>query len=267
MFVNAALAASFVVVPQLDGYERRIGRYGTSLGRALIAAAGVGPGQRALDVGCGTGALTEQLVQLLGAEHVAAADPDPAAVAATRARLPDIHVVCAPGEELPFADGEFDAVLSQLVVSFFADPVAGVTDMRRVAKPGGAIVTCVWDFADGMRMLREFWDAAAEVDPSARDHDQAATHRFASAESLAELWHAAGLSDVTTGALTATADYRDFDDLWEPLLVPDGAPGRYLEHSDDERTGRICERLFERLGRPAGSFTLEARAWYALGWA
>ena len=230
-----------------------------------MAAAGVGPGQRVLDVGCGTGALTEALVQLLGAQQVAATDPDPDAVAATRARLPGLDVVCAPGEELPFGDGEFDAVLSQLVVSFFADPVAGVTEMRRVAKPGGAIATCVWDFGGGMRMLREFWDAAAEVDPSARDHDQAATHRFASAESLAELWRAAGLSKVTMGALTATAAYRDFDDLWEPLLVPDGAPGRYLECTDGETTERIRERLFERLGRPAGSFTLEARAWYALG--
>ena len=249
----------------LSGYERRIGRYGMELGRSLIAAAGLRAGERALDVGCGTGALTESLVHLLGHKSVCAVDPAPDAVTATQQRLPGVDVRLAPAEDLPFADDEFDAVLAQLVVSFMHDPIAGVREMRRVARPGATVATCVWDFGSGMTVLREFWDAAAQVDPRAVDHDQAATHRFATSESLQVLWTDAGLSDVTTGELSAGTDYAGFDDLWEPLMVPDGAPGRYLEGLDPGRVEEVRRTLWEKLDRPAGPFRLMARAWYAVG--
>lgn len=251
----------------LDGYERRIGRYGAELAVGLIRASGVTPGQRVLDVGCGAGALTERLAALLGRNSVCAVDPAPDAVSVTRRRLPGIDVRVAPAEELPFPDAEFDAVLAQLVVSFMSDPVAGAREMSRVAKPGAPIATCVWDFGAGMTVLRHFWDAAAQVDTAARDHDQAATHRYATAESLAELWTAAGLSDVTTGELEAGTDYADFDDLWEPMTIPDGAPGRYLEQLDEARIEQIRRAVWERVDRPEGPFRLTARAWYALGYA
>ena len=249
----------------LSGYERRIGRYGLELGQALAEAAGVTAGQRALDVGCGTGALTESLARLLGRENVCAVDPAPDAVKATRARLPGIDVRRASAEELPFSDDEFDAVLAQLVVSFMSDPVAGVREMRRVARPGARVATCVWDFASGMRMLREFWDAAAQVDARAADHDQAATHRYATADSLSDLWAEAGLSRVITGELEAGTDYEDFADLWDPLTVPDGAPGRYLHGLDPRQADEIRQVLWERLDRPEGPFRLIGRAWYVVG--
>lgn len=248
-----------------SGYERRIGRYGLELGQALAEAADVTRGQRVLDVGCGTGALTESLVRLLGRENVCAVDPAPDAVRTTRERLPGIEIRMAPAEELPFSDNEFDAVLAQLVVSFMSDPVAGVREMWRVARPGGKVATCVWDFASGMRVLREFWDAAAQVDPRAADHDQAATHRFATSESLSDLWTEAGLSCVSTGELEAGTDYADFADLWEPLTIPDGAPGRYLEGLDPPQADEIRRLLWERLDRPEGPFRLTARAWYVVG--
>ena len=235
---------------ELTGYDRRIGRYGRELGDALIDVAGVAPGNRVLDVGCGTGALTERLVARLGSDLVAAVDPSPDDVARCRERLPGVDVRVARGEELPYANAEFDAVLAQLVVSHFDDPTAGVAEMVRVARPGGPIATAVWDFGGGMTALRAFWDAAAAVRaPGTESADQAQSHRFTTAESLDELWRAGGLTDVSTGALMAGTEYADIDDLWEPLAMPDGSPGRFLERLDAATVQRIREEL-RALGPP-----------------
>jgi len=255
-----------VAAAGLTGYDRRIGRYGRELGDALIDVAGVAPGDRVLDVGCGTGALTERLVARLGVERVAAVDPSPSDVARCRERLPDVDVRVAAGEHLPYADGEFDAVLSQLVVSHLSDVEAGVAEMLRVARDGAPIATAVWDFGGGMTVLRAFWDAARAVRaPGADAADQAQTHRFTTAESLDELWRGAGLADVTTGALMAGTEYADFDDLWQPLEMPDGSPGRFLETLDRSTRDSVRDELYRALGAPAGAFRLEARAWFAVG--
>jgi ubiquinone/menaquinone biosynthesis C-methylase UbiE len=143
-----------------DAYDRLVGRYGPQLASALIGFAGVEPGMRALDVGCGPGALTGALADRLGAAHVHAADPSEPFVEACRERNPGVDVVLAPAEALPFADRTFDAVLSQLVVNFMRDPEAGVREMARVTRPGGVVASCVWDYAGEMTLLRAFWDAA-----------------------------------------------------------------------------------------------------------
>ncbi|MGH2946420.1 MAG: class I SAM-dependent methyltransferase [Solirubrobacteraceae bacterium] len=119
-----------------EAYDRHIGRYGGELARALIDAAGVRPGQRALDVGCGPGALASELVSLLGAERVAAVDPSAPFVEACRQRLSGVQVELASAETLPFEDGAFDHALAQLVVNFMTDPLAGVREMQRVTRPG-----------------------------------------------------------------------------------------------------------------------------------
>ena len=217
-------------------------------------------------MGCGTGALTERLVARLGASAVAAVDPSAEDVARCRRRLPGVDVRVASGEDLPYAADEFDAVLSQLVVSHLDDPQAGVAEMVRVARAGAPIATAVWDFGGGMTVLRAFWDAArAAGAPGAETADQARTHRFTTAESLDELWRGAGLVEVTTGALTAGTEYTDFTDLWEPLEMPDGSPGRFLETLDGSSRDRVRDELYRALGEPAGAFRLEARAWYAVG--
>ena len=128
-----------------ETYDRHIGRYGSELAQALAGIAGVRPGQRVLDVGCGPGALARELAARLGADRVAAVDPSEPFAEACRRRLPGVHVEVAPAEALPFADDAFDHALSQLVANFMTDPVAGVRQMRRVTRPSGTVAAAVWE--------------------------------------------------------------------------------------------------------------------------
>jgi SAM-dependent methyltransferase len=249
------------------GYEGRIGRYGSELASAFMGVADVRPGQRALDVGCGGGTSTRPLVELLGPENVMAVDPDVRAVCTCRTELPGVEVRVASVEELPFADDEFDVVLAQLVVSLMSDAQAGVSEMRRVARSGRVVATCVWDFAAGMTLLRTFWDAAVALDSGAASRDQARTRALATPQELRALWRSAGLRSVTTGELRVGAGYRGFDDLWGPLVAPDGAPGAYYAELAARHRDALCREVRRRLGSPTGPFRLTARAWYVRGYA
>jgi ubiquinone/menaquinone biosynthesis C-methylase UbiE len=247
------------------GYQGRIGRYGPELAAAFLSAAEVREGQRALDVGCGSGGLTEPLAELVGSENVLAVDPDASAVAACRTRVPRVKVRVAAAEELPFSDGQFDVVLAQLVMSLLSDADAGVSEMRRVARPGAVVATCVWDFGAGMTVLRTFWDAATALDAAAVRHDQAHTRPFASEAELRALWGRSGLREIATGELSAGAGYSSFDDLWEPLVAPDGSPGAYYATLDPTRREGLRQETWRRLGSPTCPFRLTARAWYVRG--
>jgi SAM-dependent methyltransferase len=213
--------------------------------------------------------LTQPLAELLGPENVVAVDPDVVAVEACRARLPGVDVRVAAAEALPFSDSEFDAVLAQLVVSFMSDAHAGVSEMRRVARRGGIVAACSWDFAGGMTLLRTFWDAAIALDPAAVSRDQANTRPFAAPGGLSALWHVAGLENVTTGELRAGTGYSDFEDLWSPLVAPDGSPGAYYAElqAADRDALLVREEVRRRLQSRAGPFRLTARAWYVEGYA
>src|SRR6186997_2839610 len=148
-----------------ERYDRFMGRYSALLSTQMADLAGVTVGQRALDVGCGPGALTTELVARLGAEAVAAVDPSEPFVAAARARHPGVDVRQASAERLPFDSGSFDAALAQLVVHFMADPVAGLAEMARVTRREGVVAACVWDHAGGQGPLSVFWDAARVLEP------------------------------------------------------------------------------------------------------
>ncbi len=152
-----------------EHYDSFMGRYSRGLSEPFADFAQVAPGQRVLDVGSGPGALTTVLVERLGAENVAAADPSEPYVAAAQERHPGVDVVVARAEQLPFSDASFDAALAQLVVHFLKDPVAGLREMARVTKPGGTIAACVWDHEGEGGPLSGFWTAVHELDPSAHD--------------------------------------------------------------------------------------------------
>jgi SAM-dependent methyltransferase len=244
-----------------SAYDRHVGRYSTQLANALIDRTGVRQGDRALDVGCGPGAVTEQLAARLGAESVAAVDPSESFTEATRERVPGADVRRAAAESLPFADDEFDVVLSQLVANFMRDAHAGVREMARVARR--VVAACVWDYAGGMQMMRAFWDGALDVDPHAPD--EARTMRWATPDELDELWTDARLRDVETGEIVVAAAYRDFDDYWLAFPRGPGPTGAYASSLDPERLETLRSAVFARMGEPAGPFTLTARAWYVRG--
>jgi SAM-dependent methyltransferase len=237
-----------------------------SLAARLLRAVGVRPGQRALDVGCGPGALTGALAAALGAGRVAAVDPSTPFVQACRRRVPGADVRQGVAESLPFEDGVFDLVLSQLVLNFMTDAVRGVREMARVAAPGAVVASAVWDYADGMTLLRRFWDAALRVDPDgAPDHDEGRVMGYCSPAELEGLWSEAGLSEVTSGELQTSARYESFDSLWAPLEVGVGPSGAYAASLDDSRRTAVRDELRTMLGDPASPFTLNARAWYVRG--
>jgi SAM-dependent methyltransferase len=249
-----------------DAYDRWVGRYGPSLAAELVAFADVKPGMLALDVGCGPGALTTALVEVLGAENVAAVDPSEPFVEAARARLPGVEIRVAPAEKLPFMDDRIDVVLSQLVVNFMTDAEAGVREMARVAKPGGTVASCVWDYAGGMTLIRAFWDAAREVDPEGgAAADESVTMRYCSEDGLAALWREAGLERVRTAALTARAAYDGFETLWEPLPTGIAPAGAFTAALDDTGRAALHDAYKRRLGVGDGPFELTARAWAVAG--
>jgi SAM-dependent methyltransferase len=243
-------------------YDRFMGRYGGELARALIEAAGVRDGQSALDVGCGPGALTAELAAALGPGRVAAVEPSEPFAEACRQRVPAARVEVAAAEALPFEDGAFDHALAQLVVNFMTDPAAGVREMRRVAR---RVSAAVWDYAGEMTLLRAFWDAAAELDPGARDRDEGRRMRFSTPGELRELWSECGLDHVELSAAVVTAGYEDFEDLWDPLERGVGPAGAYAAALPDDRRATLHDKLRRRLEVGDGPFELTARAWIVTG--
>ena len=246
----------------VDAYERFMGRYSGPLAYQFSRAAGVAAGERVLDVGCGTGALTNVLAELVGPDLVAAADPSEPFVEECRIRVPGADVRLGPAEALPFHDDSFDRALAQLVFHFVGDPAAGAAEMARVTRAGGLAAACVWDFTGGMTMLSDYWDAALEIDPDAPDE----LDRFGGRPGqLAAMFRDAGLRDVTDGSLVVSSVYRDFGELWESFLGSVGPVGGHVASLDEPRREAVREALCRRLGSPAGPFRLPARAWYAVG--
>jgi ubiquinone/menaquinone biosynthesis C-methylase UbiE len=241
-----------------DKYDRFMGRYSRQLAPRFVEFAGVEGGMSVVDVGCGPGALTELLVERVGAENVAAADPSEPFVAAASERAPGADVRQAPAEELPWDDDRFDAALSQLVVNFMRDADAGVSEMRRVVRPGGVVAAATWAYGEDMEMLRHFWAAARKLNSGAPD--EGSTMRYRSAEELEELWRRVGLDDVSSDHLRVESTYSGFDELWEPFTYGVGPAGAYLAGLDPEQRDELRATLFADLGQPSGSLTLRATA-------
>lgn len=248
----------------VDAYDRYIGRYSPGLAHKLIEAAEVKAGHRVLDVGCGPGALTSLLVTAVGADHVAAVDPSPEYVAATRGRNAGVDVREAAAESLPFRDATFDAAVAQLVVNFMNDAHAGVGEMRRVTRLGGRVAGAVWDYGGEMTLLRKFWDAASFVNPSGAVHDERQM-RYHTPDALESLWTQVGLVGVIVGPAVVTASYEGFDDLWQPLEAGVGPAGAYAAGLEDDQRTLLRDDLRRRLEVGDDPFELTARAWVVTG--
>ena len=239
-----------------DAYGRFMGRFSEPLAAQFVELAQAKPGQRALDVGCGPGALTTQLVDRLGVGAVSAVDPSAPFVAAIRARLPGVDARSAVAEDLPFPDHSFDLVLAQLVVHFMADPVSGLSEMARVTRPGGVVAACVWDHAGGNGPLATFWQAVHDIDPHARDESKLAGVREGH---LAELCEAAHLKDIESMSLTVTVRFATFNEWWEPFTLGVGPAGAHVAQLDEAQRDGLRGRCAQLL--TPSPFEIAASAW------
>lgn len=243
-----------------DAYDAYMGRWSRLLSAPFADLAGVAPGTRVLDVGCGTGALTGELVRRVGTRLVAAADPSTPFVQSVRERYPGVDVRQAPAEAMPFEDGAFDAALAQLVVHFMEDPVAGLSEMRRVTRSGGTVAASVWDFGGNRGPLGIFWEAARAIRPDIQGEAHlAGTHDG----HLVSLLGAAGLDDARQAELSATIEHPDFEAWWTPFTRGTGPGGAFVASLDPEDRLRLRAECQQRL--PAGSIVITAAAWVAVG--
>ena len=243
-----------------DAYDQFMGRYSRLLSPQLADLAGVQPGQRVIDVGCGPGALTAELVERVGPANVAAVDPSEPFVAAAKARYLGVDVRLAAAEHLPFDDRAFDAALAQLVVHFMADPLAGLAEMARVTRQDGVVAACVWDHGGGRGPLSIFWHAARELDPNVDDESRLAGVREGHLE---ELFEGAGLRETEGSMISASLEHATFDEWWEPYTRGVGPAGAYATALDPEHQAALRERCRTLL--PPAPFTLTSRAWAARG--
>jgi len=241
-----------------DAYMRFMGRYSEPLATRFAELAGIRRGQRVLDVGCGPGALTAELVSRAGTDAVSAVEPSASFVAAARDRLPGVDIRLSAAEQLPFPDGAFDAAMAQLVVHFMADPVAGLREMGRVTRPGGVVAACVWDHAGGRGPLTAFWSAVRELDPSADDESSLAGVREGH---LAELFAQAGLGEAQVTTLTVRVRYDSFEQWWEPLTLGVGPAGSFVASLAAGRRAALREQCRRQL--PADPVEISATAWAA----
>jgi SAM-dependent methyltransferase len=251
-----------------EGYERYVGRWSRLVAPEFLEWLALPGKLKWLDVGCGTGALARTILQEASPASVVGVEPSEGFLALARAQITDPRAEFRQGggEKLPAGDGEFDAAVSGLVLNFIPDQPKALDEMRRVTRGGGTVAAYVWDYAEGMQLMRHFWDAAVALNPAARELDEA--HRFpvCRPEPLAALFKAAGLREVAAQPIDVPTTFQDFDDYWSPFLSGQGpAPGYCMKLPEPER---VALRESVRKSLPVerdGSIRLRAIAWAVRG--
>ena len=241
-----------------DAYMRFMGQYSEPLARQFADLPGIRPGNRVLDVGCGPGALSAELVSRAAA--VSAVEPSASFAAAVRTRLPEVDVRQCAAEQLPFPDDTFDSAMAQLVVHFMADPVLGLREMARVTRPGGMVCACVWDHAGARGPLAAFWSAVRELDPEADDESGRAGVREGH---LASLFAQAGFGGVQVTTLTVRVQHARLRSVVGALHAG-RRPGRSLCERPCPRTAGPRSVTGAGASLPAGPVEISATAWAAI---
>lgn len=251
-----------------SSYEQFMGRWSRRIAPSLVAFAGVAEGDRVLDIGSGTGALAAAVLGAAPTTRVVGIDVASPYLEKAREELGGERASFQEGDaqELVFDDDAFDKTLSLLAFNFIPDSGRALDEMIRVTKPGGVIAAAVWDYGEGMEMLRVFWDEAVALDPASEPRDERHMPLCRSGE-LAALWTEHGLADVEATSLAIELPFASFGDYWAPFLAGQGPAGSYVASlTDDHQQAlerRVRDRLFDAHGdRP---FELSARAWAARG--
>jgi SAM-dependent methyltransferase len=251
-----------------DGYERYVGRWSRVVAARFVAWLALPRGLTWLDVGCGTGALSAAIMEAASPSGLIGVDPSTSFVEAARSSIADprARFMVASAEALPLPDASVDVVASGLVLNFVPDTAAALREQVRVTRARGCVAAYVWDYADGMQLIRAFFDAAAEIDPTASRQDESVRFPIARPEALTTAWRDAGLSDVMVEGIEVPTVFRDFDDYWSPFLSGVAAAPAYAMSLTEEARTQLRERLRETLPiAPDGSIPLTARAWAVRG--
>jgi SAM-dependent methyltransferase len=254
-----------------EAYEAYMGRWSRLVARAFVTWLGPPPGLRWLDVGCGTGALTQAILGAANPAEILGVDPSADFIAAATAEVGDPRVRCkftiGDARALPVASDTFDVVVAGLVLNFIPDQETAATEMVRAARPGGTVGAYLWDYGGAMQFVRLFWQAAVALDPAAAAWDQARQFPICQPEPLAALFRGAGLADVRVEAVDISTIFRDFDDYWRPLLLAgSGVAPRYMTSLGETERAALRERLQATLPIAAdGSIPLLARVWAVRG--
>jgi SAM-dependent methyltransferase len=252
-----------------DAYEPYVGRWSRLVAREFVKWLAVPPKSRWLDVGCGTGALTQTVLAHAAPSEVVGTDPSAAYIALAGARMDDdprAYFEIGDAQALRAAEATFDVVVSGLVLNFVPRAEPAVAEMARVTRPGGTVGAYVWDYAEGMGLMRYFWDAAGVLDPKAKELDEGRRFWLCKPEPLSRLFLKAGLEDVEARAIEVPTYFRDFDDYWSPFLGGQGPAPSYAMSLSEERRAELRERI--RAGLPSdveGGIPLNARAWAVRG--
>jgi SAM-dependent methyltransferase len=250
-------------------YERFMGRWSRLMAPRLVEFAALPEAGNFLDIGCGLGALSLALAEQAAQRRITGIDQSAeyVAYAASLNPFPDrVQFETGDAQQLRYAEGSFQAALSLLVFNFIPDPAKALAELRRVIRPGGVIAAAVWDYGEGMQMLRAFWDAAARIDDSGARADEK-NMRLCRQGELAELLHAGGLRHVEESALVVQTSFSSFADYWEPFLLGQGPAGMFVKNLSPSRVAALRNELRSRLAPSDGgaSLHLTARAWAARG--
>jgi SAM-dependent methyltransferase len=251
-----------------DAYEHYVGRWSRPVAIEFIAWLAVPPARAWLDVGCGTGALSETIARQASPAHLNALDASLPYLTQARQRLTGTNtgVLLGLAQQMPLRSQRFDAVVSALALNFIPVPEAAVSEMARVARVGGVVAAYVWDYARGMQLMRCFWDAAVALDPLAAALDEGTRFSMCLPDRLEALFRACALDEVESRAIDIPTRFVDFDDYWSPFLGAQGPAPGYAMSLNEERRARLRDKIRRALPIAAdGSIALTARAWAVRG--